>query len=255
MNTKDLKMNEPAFSLYKGDPKTGKSIAAHSFPDTYTFSFDRRMQSVKSFYRGRDFEYDYFNNLIEVNQKLDAFKAMQPGTFPYKTVIFDGITRFSDLAIECMIDHRNPSPNSKTVRAGIPMAEIEDYGGESRALTMALNGLLAINIIHKVHVIVIAHVIAVEQVNVLTKSVTVTRSLLTAGKKIAAKLPVDFNEVYHFYVTSDVLTETSVFRAATKSNSLDWAATCMPLPKSIIWTNKNFFEELQKSIAGDSMFT
>jgi hypothetical protein len=253
MNTRDLKMNEGIFGLFKGDPKTGKSIAAHSFPNPYTFLFDiGRMKSVKNFYRNRDFEYDTFDDLIAVNHRLEELKAH----CPFDTIIYDGMTKFSNLAIECMIDFRNPGLQGKTVRAGIPMTEIEDYGGHDRAITMALNSLLSINLRQKKHVIVIAHVIQTETTDIKTKMVTVTRQLLSAGKKIAAKLPVDFNEAYHFYVNSsmDPLNNEPEFVAVTKSNSVDWASSAMNLPTKITWTNKSFYEEIMKSISGDSFF-
>ena len=253
MNTRDIKMNEGIFGLFKGDPKTGKSIAAHSFPNTYTFLFDiGRMKSVKNFYRNRDFEYDTFTDLISVNQRLDELKM----NCPYDTIIWDGMTKFSNLAIECMIDFRHPGPVGKTVRAGIPMTEIEDFGGHDRAITMALNSLLAINLVQKKNVIVIAHVIQTETTDFKTKIVTVSRQLLCAGKKIAAKLPLDFSEAYHFYVNSSMDPNNSEpeFIAVTKSNSVDWASSAMSLPTKIEWTNKSFYDLLQASIAGDSFF-
>lgn len=254
MNTRDISDNDPIFALFKGDPKTGKSIAAHSFPDTFTYLFDvARMRSVKRYFPKRDFEFETFQDLISVNTHLDQMKI----SCPYKTVIFDGLTKFADLAIEKMIEHRSPAESSKTVRAGIKMTEIEDFGGEARAITQALNSLLTIHLVQKVHVIVIAHVIQVETKNIKNNSVSVSRQLLTAGKKIAAKLPVDFNECYHFYVNSsmDPNNDEPEFTAVTKSNSIDWASSAMGLPTKIEWTNKNFYEEIQKYIAGNSFFS
>ena len=271
MNTSDLKLNEPDYILMKGQPKTGKSIAAHSYQvepcdmypsglkDTYTLSFDHRMQSIKSFYPNRNFEYDEYSTPLETNRRLDALKSVTPGRMPYGAVIFDGLTKYSNIIMEAMIAHRLPNQksDSKTIRAGIPMAEIEDYGGEFRALTMALNSLLAIHVIHKIHVILIAHVIETEYKNMVNNTTRVTRELLTAGKKIAASLPTDFNEAYHFYAQSDPMSpdDKPVFKAVTTCNSIDWAATVKKLPASIDWTNKNFYSEIRKCLAGNALFT
>lgn len=244
MNTRDLTVGERLFILMKGEPKTGKSVAAHSFPNTYTFAIDYRMESVKHFYPDRDFEYDHFDNLIQVNKRIEDLKL----NCPWDTLIFDGITSYSNLAISCMIDHRAPSPGSKTVRAGIPVAEVEDYGGEARALTMMLDGLRAISIKHKKHVIVIAHVLNVENYNLKTNTTSVSRTLLTAGKKIAAAFPKDFNEVYHFDVQTNLETGEPEYIVYTKHQGVDFAGTALPLSTRINWTNKNFYQILLNQI-------
>lgn len=249
MNTRDLTIGERLFCLFKGEPKVGKSIAAHSFPNTYTFDFDHRMESVKNYYRDRDFEYDHFDNLIAVNKRIDELKVR----CDYETLIFDGITSFSDLAIGCMISFRAPGSGSKTVKAGIPLTEIEDFNGEARALTMALDGLQAVSLMHKVHVIVIAHVLNVESYDIKTRTTSVSRTLLTAGKKIAAKLPKDFNEAYHFDVQNNLETGEPEYVVRTRHVGVDWAGTALPLQSRLVWTNKNFYQILRNQIETGGM--
>lgn len=255
LNTDSIKFaDEAIFALFKGEPKTGKSIAAHSFPDTYTFLFDiGRMPSVINYHK-KNFKYNTFNNLVEVNKQCMEFRKH----CPYKTLIVDSLTRFVMLAERCMIEYRMPSQksDSKTVRAGIPMTEIEDYGGMYRAQVMLTDSLLAIHLEQKVNVIFIAHVIEVTTENLKTKQVIPHRSLVAAGKKAAAVLPVDFNEVYHFYVESstDPTNHKPRFVAWTVSNGLDWAASALGLPEQLIWTNEDFCKKVQMCLAGKDMW-
>jgi len=255
MNTDDIVVGESLFALFKGEPGTGKSIAAHSFPETYTIDLDRKMSSVKSFYPGRRFEYDNFDDLISLNQRLEFLRSH----CPYRTVIVDSITSLSQLSMRCMIKYRNPNPNSKTVRAGVPGSEIEDYGGETNEINLVLDHLKAINITHKVNVVVTAHVIEVQHQSVGGKVTNTSRSLVTAGRKIAAIIPTQFDEAYHFDVrvlgASMSLSEQSddkpEYICYTRHVGDDWARTALKIPTCIEWTDRNFYEILQKRIAGD----
>lgn len=256
MNTKDLVVGDALFALFKGEPGTGKSIAAHSFPQpSYTFDLDRKMSSVKSFYPDIDFEFDQFDDLIQLNRKLEEFRIR----CPYRTIVFDSVTSLSQLAMRCMIKYRAPSPSSKTVRAGVPGSEIEDYGGETNEINLVLDHLKAINISLRVNIVVTAHVIVVEHQSVGGKITNTSRSLVTAGRKIAAVIPTQFDEAYHFDVAvqggsmsmSDSSGDKPDYIVYTRHVGDDWARTALKIPTSFSWTDRNFYEILRKRIDGD----
>lgn len=77
MNTTDVILDERLFCLFKGDPGSGKSIAAGSFPNPYFIDNDGRMKSVINFWRprGKEFEYDRFDNFINTNKRLEIGRA------------------------------------------------------------------------------------------------------------------------------------------------------------------------------------
>ena len=60
---------------------------------------------------------------------------------------------------------------------------------------------------------------------------------MTGGRKIAAEIPVYFNEAYHFYNTP-----SGGFEIITKADGEDWAKTSLPLPERIDFTHKNLYD-------------
>lgn len=248
MNTKDLKIGETLFVLLKGEPGTGKSIAASSFPDPYILDLDRRILSVKNFWhhvmrKPREFDYDNFNNFYEIHKKLGELKQL----CQYKTIIFDGITMAADIILKTLADSRDAK--SKVMHGGIEILQIEDYLGESNGLSILLDDLTAIAIQWKVHIVVIAHVLKVSETNFKTKVTTESRTLLTAGKKIAAKLPVRFDECWHCDVLPDIeVSGEPSYRIVTRHAGVDWAKTALPIPMFIDLTKKSLFDEVMKHV-------
>lgn len=247
MNTSNVALDSRLFCLFKGDPGSGKSVAAGSFPKPYFFDLDHRIKAVVNYWRprGKEFEYDHFSTTAAIISRLEDLKRY----CPFETVVFDGITSSSDLLVSDMIGSREGN-KKKIMKAGIELAQIEDYGGESRGLTVILDGLVAISLLHNVHVIVTAHVLAVESTDLKTKKTTVSRSLLTAGKKIAAKLPKDFDEAYHFQVVDSMeMNAPPRYTCITKNVGADWAKTALPLPLQIDFTDGSLFGTIMAELS------
>lgn len=225
--------------LFKGEPKNGKSIAAASFPKPYIFDLDKRIRSIAAFYPDKDFDYGWFNNFISVDKQLDLFLLR----CEYRTLIFDSVTSFAEILINTMINDRPKNP--RTTRGGVRMTEIEDFGGEQRGFNAAFDKLFMIQEKYDVNIIVTAHVIEVEKS--IKPGVTIkSRSLLTAGKKVAAFLPVHFDEAYHFQVDVPLDGGNPIFECLTKHVGDDWASTTYNIPNKIDFTNKSFYDELQR---------
>jgi hypothetical protein len=265
MRLNDLNPETRIFALFKGDPKTGKDIAAHSFAlagPVYTFDLDARMESVAAYYTNvvprpdimSNIEYDRFTDFFALHRRLEELKAH----CPYKTVIMSSLTSLARKAMNTMLSTRDPKSLNKEdqararIRGGIPMHIIEDFGGEANAIMLTMDSLIVLSIKFNVNVIMTAHVIQPEA-GAYSK-----RTLLTGGKKIAGEIPTSFNEAYHFYVQTSGGMEIGVsntdrrFIAMTQSTSLDWAATALDIPEMIDFTAGKtsglFYAEMMKNV-------
>lgn len=254
-STKDIALDTRFFCLFKGDPGTGKSIAAGSYPGhkddptigPYFFDIDRRMKSVINYWRprGREFNYDHFDSFFQINDKLEQFL----GYCPYHTLVFDGITQGGKLILRSAKALREGS-KKKVMVAGIEMSQIEDYGGEATGLDTIINNLQVISIKHGVNVIVTAHVLQTESTNIKNNVTTVSRSILTGGKKVAAGLPVAFDEAYHFDVQPNFdPNEMPKHTIVTHNVGEDWAKTALPLPLRIDFTGGSLYDEIMKHLS------
>ncbi len=256
MDTSDVALDTRFFCLFKGDPGTGKSIAAASYPGhrsnpkigPYFIDTDRRIKSVINYWRprGREFHYDHFSNFFQINQKLEEFM----GYCPYQTIVLDGITTTGKLLLKTMVDTREAG-SKKIIRGGIELNQIEDYGGEGKGLDTIINNLQVISLRHAVNVIVTAHVLETSSSNIKTGQTTVSRSLLTGGKKVAASLPVYFDEAYHFDVKSSMNPdERPRHTIVTHNVGEDWAKTALPIDLRIDFTDSSLYNEVMKQLEG-----
>jgi len=252
------------FCLFKGEPKTGKDIAAHSFAIAgllYTFDLDSRMESVVNYYKKvvprpdiiANIEYDRFTDFFSIHRRLEELKI----SCPYKTIVMSSLTSLARKSMNTMLMTRAPaakgSKGESKSRGGIILHELEDFGGEANAIMMCLDSLLVISLKFNVNVILTAHIIEPQ-----AGAFRPMRTLLTGGKKIAAEIPVSFNEAYHFYVVTSGGMEVGAndterrYVALTASLGTDWAATALDLPEKVDFTAKYtsglFYEEIMKFV-------
>ena len=244
MNTRDIVPGDRIFALFKGDPKTGKSCAAASFPRPYILDTDGRIRSVAKMFPSKDVEYDTFIDFWDVCIKLQALVQR----CDYQTVVVSSLTSLANLAIEYSLKFRGVSDSdeqkrkSELKRGNLALTEVSDWGVEFRGLSKVLDCLKAL----PCHVILEAHVLEVTRENIMKGTTTISRSLMTGGKKIAAYLPTAFDEAYHFYVDSPMSPgERPRFKVATVHMGDDWAGTVLPLPPIIDWTHRNLYEVIQ----------
>lgn len=242
MNTKDINPFSKYFALFKGEPGTGKTRAAASFPKPYVFDFDGKLAVVRNVFPNKDVNYDtYYNDFPAAMKKLEELINY----CPYDTIIWDSLTSFARTTLSHMIKYRGGKGDLK--KGGLNVPQIEDYGGETAAMVQMVDALrLICN--RGVRVIVIAHVVEVTEKNIKTQQSTTTRQLLTGGKKIAAELPAYFDEAYHFYHEGGFDGKPQ-FKAFTLNSGEDWAKTALPLPNPIEWTGKDFYKDILLNIA------
>jgi hypothetical protein len=246
--------------LFKGKPKTGKSIAAGSFPrPMFIFDFDNRIRSLIEYFRAHnipldDIDFETYigatNQYEKYDRKLEELRTSQK----YKTIVWDSLTNFAELALGYFVWLRGEGEGTSGStrkekdfkRKGVvDLLEIEDYGGEDRATMNSIRYLMNIPNCHKV---LIAHVIEINYKDLLGNTVS-SQSLMTGGRKIAEKVPTLVNEVYHFYQQGAARPQDSnTHFASTKTKGLDWAGTTYPLPAEIYFTDKQFFNVMEEML-------
>ena len=228
--------------LFKGPPGSGKSIAALSFPKPlYLFDLDGRVKSPRNFYSDAPevlagVEYDGYTDYVKFAKKLESFQY----TNPYKTIVIDGLTTLAKLILRFLLKSKvdkslllplsKEEQKGKRTIAGIPIYDIEGYLGEAQILgecmTLCKKYL-------KCNVIWTAHVITTETKQ-LGGGMTEHRSLLTGGNKIAAAIPVEFDEIYHFKTEGGIIADSANGHVLyTRDVGRDFAKTALPLPRKI----------------------
>jgi hypothetical protein len=237
------------YCMFKGEPGTRKSTAALSFPrPQYWFSWDRKMESLllpmKNFgINPREVEYDDYDDWTKARVKLEQFQIR----CPYKTIVLDSITSAADSALrQTMLMKKGTNRSSgaaagKTV-AGIAVNELEDYNAEAAALQEMISLTKDIHKVLKVNVVLIAHVIQAEYKTVGGAS-HMSRTIVTAGKKIAAKIPAYCTEVYHFNIEAGaVIGQGGNYAVLTQHTGDDFARTSLPLENKILFGNDPLYD-------------
>jgi hypothetical protein len=238
------------YSMFKGEPGTRKSTQALSYPTPqYWFSWDRKMSSLllpmKSFgVNPRDIEYDDYDDWTKARIKLEQFQV----NCKYKTLIFDSITSAADstlrqtMSMKRGVTRQSGAAAGKLV-GGIAVNEIEDYSAESSAL-MELIGLSKdICAYHHVNIILIAHVIQAEYKST-TGQTHMSRTIVTAGKRVAPKIPAYCQEVYHFNIKAGfTVGGGGSYSLFTEHTGDDFARTSLPLPSEIVFNNEPIYSK------------
>lgn len=229
------------YSLFKGEPGVRKSTQALGYPlPQYWFSFDGKMNALgipmKNW--GIDptmIDYDEYTSWTPARAKLEQLQV----NCKYKTIVIDSITSCADYMLRQVLKDKQGKTRASGAQAGkviggISVNEIEDFNAESAGLTELIALTKDISKFHKIDVILIAHVIRTEQKS-LDGSINVSRALVTAGKKPAAKIPAYCDETYHFGVeTGMVVGQGGDYNVITSHVGEDFARTSLPLDNKII---------------------
>lgn len=265
-NTQDQQDEHGHFVLFKGPSGAGKSVAALSYPDPYVFDFDKKMPTIalKHFPRKR-IDYDTFQDLNDIALKQQSF--IDHGC-PHETLIYDSITSLARITVSSLselLGESTPKQLQTIVRtgAGKPMLEainINIYNHETRFISYILDTakLLWSRSGNPKHIIFTAHVITSESApDLKTKIVTRTRSIVTAGRKAAAIIPTEFDNIFMFGYKEDggLDGSASTIRrlALTVPAGEDDAKSALNVSREIDFTNGSFFDIVQSQIAGVEM--
>ena len=248
MPTLDKADMSALFAMFKGEPGTRKSTAALSYPTPqYWFSWDRKMSSLwlpmlNFGVNPKEIEYDDYDDWSKARQKLEGLQV----NCKYKTVIFDSITSMADSTLRQTLKlkkgvQRQSGAAAGKVIAGIPVNEIEDYNAESSALMELIALGKDICAYHHVNIIIIAHVVQAEY-KTTGGQTHMSRTIVTAGKRVAPKVPAYCAEVYHFNIKQGFqVGGGGSYSLLTQHTGDDFARTSLPLPVEIVFNDEPLY--------------
>lgn len=220
-----------------GKPGSGKSIAAASFPEpVYIFDLESRIDPVIMFFGKRDITYDtyYIGDFEKFCRKLESFQL----NCPYKTIIIDGLTPLADMLLQYGITLRGKSGGDKKFTKGtIELNDISDYNVETRGLIQIINILRELKSINR---ILITHLLESSAYDLITKKDVVTQTVMTGGKKVAAKVPNYFNEVWNFYTEMPIrMDDPPLFKMSARDKGYGLGKSIIPdLPAEINFSRR-----------------
>jgi hypothetical protein len=187
--------------------------------------------------------YEDYDDWTKPKQKLEKFQT----DCPFKTLVFDSITSMADMTLRQTVRAkygvtRQSGAAAGKLIAGIAVNEIEDYNAESSALQELIALTKDINIYHKVNIILIAHVVQAEYRNTTTGVTHVSRTIVTAGKKVAPKIPAYCGEVYHFNIKRGFVEgQGGDYSLLTEHTGDDFARSALGLDKEIVFGDKPLY--------------
>lgn len=225
--------------MFVGPPGTSKTISAASWvyadeeKPIYIYDIDGRVRPLLRFLPPSvhdRIKYDTYGPQ-DFEKLIRHFEKLQDRC-PYSAVIMDGLTSLGDMLINYMLSLRagGGSREGKGKKMGVlEMAGPEDYGGESRGLSMVLDIARSL----PCHFILTAHYLIVEYDDPITKKKHIQRMLVTAGKKVGAKVPIYFDEMYYFDIESSMVPNAPPkYTVRTTGGSGFHAKTALPLAPS-----------------------
>jgi len=242
------------YVMLKGEPGTRKSTQALSFPGPqYWFSWDRKMNGIylpmkKWGIDPKTIKYQDYSDWTEPRKQLEKFQV----DCPYRTLVFDSITSMADMTLRQTVKAkygvtRQSGAAAGKLIAGIAVNEIEDYNAESAALQELIALTKDICAFHKVNIILIAHVVQAEYRNTTNNTTHVSRTIVTAGKKVAPKIPAYCGEVYHFNIKKGFVEGAGGdYSLLTEHTGDDFARTALGLDREIVFGDKPLYDSYIK---------
>lgn len=262
-STLDTNLNPGLFGLFKGEPNSGKSTCALSFPGVYVFDFDRKMPTIAmKHFSGKEIHWDTFKDVFEVSNKLKEFQI----SCPYETLVVDSVTSLSTLVLNSIGDVKGEDVMSmlqrskdQRVKPGeikkIDVMGIDYYNAESNFFEryfLDVLKLLWAKEGNPKNIIVLAHIIKYDSApDLKTKAVTTTKTLVTAGRKVGAFILSRFDEDYTFVLESEPFTNTGTKRICqTVPLDDNQSRNATNLPEKIDFTNNPDFYSIYKQYMG-----
>lgn len=255
MPTMSQPSNKVHYNLFKGEPGTWKSSAAVTYPGPqYWFSFDGKMDNLRIAMKKwnidpSSIEYDDYTKWNDAKTKLESMTLGAPGDLKYKTIVIDSITSCADYMLRETIKMKTGATRKSGQSAGksiggIAVNEMEDFNAEAAGITELIALTKDVHKFHKISVILIAHVVRVETKDPSGR-IQVTRSIVTAAKKAAFKIPAYCNEIYHFGLRTSIdPTAGGDHVILTQNSGDDYALTSLELDREININGVNLYRDV-----------
>jgi hypothetical protein len=242
MNLNDLKTGRKVKALWKGPPVTRKTTSFMSLPGRkYVFDWDHKIESAlkAGFPIEGEVEFDRYDhdNAMKAKEKIHNLLAKNP----YDAILWDSITSTSSALVRYSWDN-NKSSRKKMV-GGQWIPGFQEFNVESGGLA----DILAFGFQLKCHFILTAHLIEVskpkltwnKEANDYDSEDVISRTIITAGKKLAESIPARFAEIWHF--DREPWPDTSKeprYYVSTRNSGEDFAASALPLKDKIYFDDK-----------------
>ena len=261
-STQSPTQSKGIFALLKGESGSGKSTGALSFGESiYVLDHDRKMPAIaQKHFPGKEIHYDTFDDVFQVGEALETLV----NDCPYETIIGDSLTSLSYTALKTIDDVKGTNiikmlHNLVATKGGKQQVELRGfdyYNGEDSFFKFYLDLLkhLWARDSYPKNVFLTAHVLTTEQTNIVKGTTTVSRRIVTAGNRIAAYIPAQFDEVWHFGVRPPDLGMDSArpkHLVWTEAIGDDYAKTAYNLPGMIDFTNKSLYEIIKNEISNE----
>jgi hypothetical protein len=235
-------------AVLAGQPGRGKTSAGLSFPTPMLiFDFDGKLTGPIYYAQklGVNLEEievetpaDYGRNWEKLATRLLSFRD-NPGK--YKTFGFDSLTSIADFLLGMTGEVKaKTKPDEIKKVGGIQVPAIDEYNAETAGIMDILLFMKDV----QANVWLTAHVLE-SKATTLDNRLVISRSLLTGGRKVSAKIPAYFPENYAFNVEYPIDVKQKVhYVCYTKTTGEDYARTELPLPEKIDFTDELFFKKL-----------
>lgn len=249
-NLRSKKLGGLFRGLFVGDPGTGKTVAAGSFPGPMKiYDFDDRVDPLLSFYPMRD-DIEYVTVVSAKSERKDTITFIEfcqefmgfQDRCPWETIVLDSMTSMSACCVLYALD-LNGEFNLK--KGKLPRPQFDEYKGETATVLKILEVCKSL----PCHLIATAHPIRKLEVTVPgdLESLKTVYSLTGYGTKTPSFVPVYFNEMYHFFnqTYGQQGQKPKRFISTVATNDLP-AKTALPLPPVFEVTDKPLYNVLQK---------
>lgn len=253
------------FALFKGPSGSGKTVGALSFPSIHMSDFDKKMPAIaRKHFPKKSIDYDQYDDIYAYKDQLLSW--LGEGNCPYETLLNDSITSMISLILKSVglakgegIENMLNTMHKFSGKFKQDLMSIDYYNAETRITEwiMDICKQLYSQKGNPKNIIFTAHILATESgPNLKTGIVTKTRSIVTAGKKVAAYIPTQFDDVWLFGTSKGDLDPNSRVRhlMTSETSGEDDAKTAFRLAKMTDFTDANLYELIQQQIAGAEMF-
>lgn len=255
------------FAMFKGESGAGKTVGASSFPNPVVLDFDKKGSAIaQKHFPGKEIKYLQFRDIMEAGQLIEDWSKIG---CPFETVIVDSITSLSYMCLKTIDDIKGKNiltklRDIKDSKKGVKTVETRGYdyyNAEDNFLKFFIDGLKTIwtNPGNPKNVIIIAHVMTSEGTDAETKEIIKTRRIVTAGKAIAAYIPAQFDEVWHFGIERGALFDDNAPKikhyTITESLGDDYAKTAYNLETKIDFTRGSLYDIIKSDLETTSNAT
>lgn len=253
-------------ALHVGRSGGGKTVGAASLlkmappgEKAYFFDNDGRIRPILKLFPELKpvIDFDTYTS-DDFNKLYDKVGWLLDHPDKYWMTVMDGLTMLSDMTIEYAINLNSPKGTKRKTDVGVlKMPEIQEYKAETRAMSYILDELRTF----PRHFIMTAHIMEVnykKQVKdkdaAKSEEDAIERLLVTAGRKIAPKIPIYFDEVYLFKPwVGGTMTTAPKYHVYTAPNEyFEECRSALSLPMQIDWTmqagGKGLYEQIFETV-------